>query len=193
MKRYPKHSRSRYGAAPIRTVEGTHMPAARPALNSPLTLADLRRALDDKERELHELCERKEALARDLDEIGETLQAMLAGGHSAPGRSTSLPAAKSAAPAARAPRRKVEQESGALPRAGREGTLPTFIRAVLERVVGPLRVSEIVEAVRQAGYASKSENLNIIVSNRLSQMDDIEKVERGLYQLRRGDAIDATS
>ena len=41
------------------------------------------------------------------------------------------------------------------------------------------------EAVQKAGYASKSANLNVIVSNRLAQMDDVEKVDRGLYQLAR--------
>ncbi len=169
------------------------MPAARPALDAPLTLADLRRALETKERELRELIERKEQLAADLDEIGETLQAMLAGGQIAPGRQRAPGAPVASEPAAaRAGRRKVAQESEKLPRAGREGSLPTFIRAVLERVVGPLRVAEIVEAVQQAGYASKSDNLGIIVSNRLAQMDDVERVERGLYQLRRDSGTPAS-
>lgn len=169
------------------------MPAARPALDAPLTLADLRRALELKERELRELIERKEQIASELDELGETLQAMLAGGVAAPGRKRALtgePAAIAAQGNGRRVR-KVTQESATLPRAGREGSLPTFIRAVLEQVVGPLRVAEIVEAVQQAGYASKSDNLGIIVSNRLAQMDDVERVERGLYQLRRG--ADATA
>jgi hypothetical protein len=69
--------------------------------------------------------------------------------------------------------------------APREGSLQMAIRAVLERVIGPLKVAEIVEAVRKSGYASKSANLNVIVSNRLAQMDDVEKVDRGLYQLAR--------
>ncbi|MBL8841088.1 MAG: hypothetical protein JNL90_06085 [Planctomycetes bacterium] len=164
------------------------MPAARPALDAPLTLADLRKALEVKERELRELIERKEQIAGELDELGETLQAMLAGGAAAPGRKRAGNGESAPAAAESSGRRvrKVAQESTTLPRAGREGSLPTFIRAVLEQVVGPLRVAEIVEAVQQAGYASKSDNLGIIVSNRLAQMDDVERVERGLYQLRRG-------
>jgi hypothetical protein len=67
----------------------------------------------------------------------------------------------------------------------REGSLPAVIHAVLERVLGPMRVSEIAQAAVKAGYATKSRNLNILVANRLSRMPDVEKIERGLYQLRR--------
>jgi hypothetical protein len=182
------------------------MPAPRNAL--PLTLADLRRTLDAKEHELRALLERKEQLAAELDDLGATLEAMLQGGTVAPGRSglaTRRTAATHAATkstakpgrAARGPgRRRANGDDAATgqPKAAREGSLPAFIRAVLERVVGPLRVAEIVAAVQQAGYASKSENLGIIVSNRLAQMDDIERVERGLYQLRRDDsAVEAAA
>jgi|RhiMethySRZTD1v2_1073278.scaffolds.fasta_scaffold847027_2 hypothetical protein len=147
----------------------------------PLTLGDLRRALDDKERELRDLLARKESLAEELEELGSMLEAMLAGGGVAPGRRPGPgrpPKATRAQPANG--RRKPA-------RAAREGSLPVVIRSVLERVVGPMRVGEIAEAVVKAGYATKSKNLNIIVANRLAQMDDIEKVERGLYQLKRAD------
>jgi len=162
---------------------------ARSASAIPLTLGDLRRALDDKERELRLLIERRDALAADLDDLGATLQAMLEGGAAAPGRPSGA-----TAPAARRGASKRGEKYGAkgakrAPRASdvaaREGSLETFIRAVLERVVGPLRVAEIVTAVKDAGYASKSKNLNVIVSNRLAGMDDVEKVDRGLYQLAR--------
>lgn len=172
------------------------MPAPRTSL--PLTLADLRRTLDDKEHELRALLERKEQLAAELDELGATLEAMLQGGTIAPGRGASATrrAATPAKPGRPArgskPRRTDDDAAAGTPKAAREGSLPVFIRSVLERVVGPLRVAEIVAAVQQAGYASKSENLGIIVSNRLAQMDDIERVERGLYQLRRDEGASAT-
>jgi len=164
---------------------------ARPASATPLTLSDLRRALDDKERELRLLIERRERLAAELDALGETLEAMLEGGVAAPGRTSganSTPARRGAA------KREAKRTKGATraarggDAAAREGSLEAFIRAVLERVVGPLRVAEIVTAVKDAGYASKSKNLNIIVSNRLASMGDVEKVDRGLYQLRRDGA-----
>ena len=155
---------------------------------APMTLGDLRRALDQKERVLRDLLARKEALADEIEELGVTLEAMLAGSTVAPGRRTAAaPAraprgrAKPATPAAANGRRKPG-------RAPRETSLPVVIRSVLERVVGPMRVAEIALAAVKAGYASKSKNLNIIVANRLSQMPDVEKVERGLYQLARSAA-----
>ncbi|MSR48077.1 MAG: hypothetical protein EXS13_13640 [Planctomycetes bacterium] len=166
---------------------------------TPLTLADLRRALDDKEIELRELLDRKEQMAAELDELGATLEAMLQGGSASSGREAGKWSRATAAKPARAATAATattrdarnattrDAHNGA-PKVAREGSLPAFIHAVLERVVGPLRVAEIVDAVQAAGYASKSENLNIIVSNRLAQMDDVERVERGLYQLRR-DAV----
>jgi phage terminase small subunit len=154
-----------------------------------MTLADLRRALDRKESELRELLARRDDLAHDLEQLGETLQAMLAG--------SDISASERAAKSPRAAARRAdadetdeirEKPKSRKSRAGsivREGSLQMAIRSVLERVIGPLRVAEIVDAVLKAGYATKSANLNVIVSNRLAQMDDVEKVERGLYQLAR--------
>lgn len=160
-----------------------------PADPDRLTLADLRHALDQKERELRGLLARRDALADDLEELGETLQAMLAGSSAPAPRAVRSPRAEShrEAVADEAPRAKVKRSRQIAQGAPREGSLQTAIRAVLERVIGPLKVGEIVEAVRKAGYASKSANLNVIVSNRLAQMDDVEKVDRGLYQLARHD------
>ena len=159
--------------------------AAAPADPDRLTLADLRHALDRKERELRELLARRDALAHDLEELGETLQAMLAG--------SSAPHAERprAEPSGKAPRAKAKAARRVTQGAPREGSLQAAIRAVLGRVIGPLKVAEIVEAVRKSGYASKSANLNVIVSNRLAQMDDVEKVDRGLYQIARHDVAPA--
>lgn len=163
----------------------------------PMTLGDLRRALDQKERVLRDLMARKETLAVEIEELGATLEAMLAGATVAPGRRT--------ATAARGTRGKAKpSESGSAAngrrkstRVPRETSLPVVIRSVLERVIGPMRVAEIALAAVKAGYASKSKNLNIIVANRLAQMPDVEKVERGLYQLSRSstphDSSDASA
>jgi hypothetical protein len=156
-----------------------------------MTLADLRRALDEKERELRALIERQERLAAQVDELGETLHAMLAGGGAAPGRSDGdtahAAAAKRTARATRSAARRAASDSPARRgRPPRENSLPVVIRSVLERVLGPMRVAEIAAAVVKAGYATTSKNLPIIVANRLAKMEDVEKVDRGLYQLRRG-------
>jgi hypothetical protein len=182
---------ARYALAP-RFDQETSMPRHREEAVDPevLTLADLRHALDRKERELRELLARRDRLAKELDELGETVQAMLVGSEVAAGRSGAPARAPHRAPAVHAAerhgraRRKSRSDAGA----AREGSLQAVIRSVLERVIGPLKVSEIVAAVRDSGYASKSANLNVIVGNRLAQMDDVEKVDRGLYQLKRAAA-----
>jgi hypothetical protein len=161
---------------------------ARSAHATPLTLSDLRRALDDKERELRLLIERRERLSDELDQLGETLQAMLEGGAAAPGRPSNAAASAARRGAATRGAKSGKRVARDGDTAAREGSLEAFVRAVLERVVGPLRVAEIVTAVKDAGYSSKSKNLNVIVSNRLAGMDDVEKVDRGLYQLRRDGA-----
>ena len=160
-----------------------------------MTLADLRHALDRKERELRDLLSRKEKLAEELEELGEMLQAMLVGSDAAAGRTapSRAPHQRAAAKSthvekpARARRKRKDDAAGAATGA-RAGSLQAVIRSVLERVIGPLKVSEIVAAARQSGYASKSANLNVIVGNRLAQMEDVEKVDRGLYQLKRAAA-----
>jgi hypothetical protein len=159
--------------------------------SAPATLADLRRELEEKERALQELVARQQALADEVDALGATLQAMLRGGASAPGRRREAPPPRSGR--ASVPGRKSSRGAKrAAPKGAgdgaREGSLVAFIRSILEQVVGPLRVGEICSAVQEAGYSSKSDNLGIIVANRLAQMDDVERVERGLYQLRRADA-----
>lgn len=161
------------------------MPAAsRSRESAPVTLADLRRELDSKEREARSLLARTDELGAEIRRLGETLRAMLAGASVAPGRSRG--AAKRAAPAGRRGRGKGASGADKGSRgAPRENTLPAVLRSVLERVVGPMRVGELVTAVKKAGYASSSKNLNVIVANRLAKMPGVEKVERGLYQLRR--------
>lgn len=160
--------------------------------SAPMTLGDLRRALDQKERVLRDLLARKETLAVEIEELGATLEAMLAGATVAPGR-RGAPAGPKRAGRGKAKAPTAENAGGRRKstRAPRESSLPVVIRSVLERVVGPMRVAEIAQAAMKAGYASKSKNLNIIVANRLAQMPDVEKVERGLYQLSRSSTPDA--
>jgi hypothetical protein len=186
---------ARYALAPRSKENTMARPRELPVDTDVMTLADLRHALDRKERELRDLLARKEKLADELAELGEMLQAMLVGSDvaagraappRAPHRSTAAKVAHVEKPAHA--RRKRKSDAGEAAAGSREGSLQAVIRSVLERVIGPLKVSEIVAAVRQSGYASKSANLNVIIGNRLAQMEDVEKVDRGLYQLKRAAA-----
>jgi hypothetical protein len=72
--------------------------------------------------------------------------------------------------------------------------LREIICEVLKESHEPLRVRDVVERVRKAGYVSKAGNFNAIVSISLSQNQQLfEKVSRGLYRLRDGANMDVAS
>jgi hypothetical protein len=77
-------------------------------------------------------------------------------------------------------------------RAGRSRTLAKndmslreVVAQVLREAGEPLRVKEIIERVRSAGYVSKATNFAGIVNISLSNNEELfEKVGRGVYKLR---------
>jgi hypothetical protein len=71
-------------------------------------------------------------------------------------------------------------------------SLREIICEVLKESGEPLRVKEVVDRVRQAGYVSKAGNFGAIVSISLSQNQALfEKVSRGLYRLRDDIAVES--
>lgn len=84
-------------------------------------------------------------------------------------------------------------------RAGRSRTLAKndmslreVIAQVLREAGEPLRVKEIIERVRAAGYVSKAANFAGIVNISLSNNEEIfEKVGRGVYKVREGAVVTA--
>lgn len=84
-------------------------------------------------------------------------------------------------------RRASTPAGGAAPSKGgaggyREGTLKFHIHAALSSAGGPVKLSDLVAAVRRA-KASKSKSLPKKVSGALAEMAGVKRIGRGLYSL----------
>lgn len=95
---------------------------------------------------------------------------------------------RAARPAQRAAGRAAARATG-LGRATRGrrpagASLKDFIRKVLARAGGPMKVKDITDAVLRAGYRTSSKTLANQVSMALAQMKEVQKVGRGVFRLR---------
>lgn len=77
------------------------------------------------------------------------------------------------------PRRLASSGGGA-----REGSLKSYISRVLESAGRPMRVAEIADAVRKAGFKTRNKTLAKSVGNMLVDMPNVKKVDRGIFAAR---------
>ena len=68
-------------------------------------------------------------------------------------------------------------------RAAQPGSLPAFIRQVLDAHPGPISVSEVIAAVVTGGYNSKNKELSKAVGRYLVKRPGVTKVARGVFRL----------
>ncbi|MCL4211189.1 MAG: hypothetical protein HRU76_06530 [Phycisphaeraceae bacterium] len=92
-----------------------------------------------------------------------------------------------AAPAAAAPRRRGGRRKGGGGRGGRrrEGSLAMTLHKILQGK--SMSVTEAVEAIKAAGYASDSPNLRVMANQQLiskKNSDLFRRVKRGVYTAR---------
>ncbi|MDD4891937.1 MAG: hypothetical protein PHU85_18610 [Phycisphaerae bacterium] len=98
-------------------------------------------------------------------------------------------AALGASAAVAAPARKVKTagKTGRDPgktRGPRQGkTLGNTLVSILESATEPMRVKDLVKAVRNSNYGSRSPHLRSMVNQALSKDDRFRKVRRGLYRV----------
>jgi len=83
---------------------------------------------------------------------------------------------KLAAPARRVTRHRRRRRSGA--------PLRTFVARVLSKASGALRVREIEQAVRRAGYKTRAKDLYNAITAVLAQSREVRKTGRGRYALK---------
>ena len=69
-------------------------------------------------------------------------------------------------------------------RARNEMSLPEAMEAVLKKAGKPMRVGDIVDAVRRVGYRSTSANFRGIVNQTLIKDQRFKSSSRGMYQLK---------
>ncbi len=125
----------------------------------------------ERDRRRAALERQAQAARKQLDEVGWAAAALR-------GRAQALPAP--AAPAAGRSR-----GLGAR-RGGRGGTGALLAQVVTDALSkhGPMRVPDLITAMRKAGYSSASPNLRSMVSQRLTQDGRFKRVERGVYAIK---------
>jgi hypothetical protein len=73
---------------------------------------------------------------------------------------------------------------GAAPGGRRPGSLKEFIARVLSSGGGSMAVKDITDGVRRAGYETRNKTLAKSVGIALTQMPEVQKIGRGLFQLK---------
>jgi len=152
------------------------------------SLGDLQRMVEVKLAEIEKLRARRESTAAQLGALDAEIRA--AGGTvtgselgergASPRRSAAGPSSK------RRGRRKGAEKGRRRSRAGEKGqsVLHNAIRAALKSSKEPVKLSEIAVAVRKGGYRTKSANFGVILGQRIPEMKDVRRVERGVYAMR---------
>ena len=157
---------------------------------SGLSLADLRHLIDEKSAQLDELRARRKKVASELADVEAEIAA--SADENRRGRE----------PGTRAlgrPRKAIDRHRGRskrmvgrskLKRRGRatkgkgQSPLHDSIHTVLKASSEPMKLAAIADGVKSAGYKTKSPNFSAILGLRLSEMSDVERVERGVYAIR---------
>lgn len=129
-------------------------------------IAELRAALDKK---MCQLADEKERLLARVAEIDR----LTGGKAAAPARPKAVKGRKVGRPAKVA---KVRQVRGG-------PTLGNRLEQLLKDAPKPMRVLQLLEAVKESGYPSKSPHLRSMVNQTLSRDPRFRKVRRGTYKL----------
>ena len=141
--------------------KGQQMPRAKLAK---VSVEDLKKEISRRQKGLAKLIAKRDALNSQIAELE---------GLGVAGKPVVIRRRRKAG---RKPGRKVQ-------RAPRAGSLASALVEAL-KVKGKLSVTELVAAVQEAGYKSKSKNFQNIVGITLSQGKQFKRVKRGVYALK---------
>ena len=131
-----------------------------------ITIAEIRELLAQKNRQLSGLRAERRTLENRLKQVDRQIQRLT-------GRRKR--AAKAAPKAAKAKARPRKQGPSL-----RQTILGAFAKAP-----GSLTIPEVITAVRNTGYTSSSSNFRKLISVTLAQMDELRRVARGKYALKK--------
>ena len=136
-----------------------------------MSIAKIRRLLSEKTQQLAELRAQRKNLAGQIRQIDRQI-GQLAGGRKAP------PKGRAAKPA-----RKVAKLAK---RTAADGpSLKQLILKALTEAGGALTITDAIEAVTKAGYTSISGDFRNLVTAALLGMDQVRRVARGKYALKK--------
>jgi hypothetical protein len=132
---------------------------ARPTTSSTWNIQDLQRILSDRKRQLDKLMKKREKAQKRVDEIDAEITKVSGGVVASGGR-------------------------GIGSRARNDKPLPDYIEEVLAKSGKPMRVGDIVDGVRAAGYKSNSKSFKNIVNQQLiKERKRFSQIDRGIYGL----------
>ncbi len=161
-----------------------------PSANTGFSLADLKRLFDEKAAEVEALQARRAEIQSTLDTIDSAIAASMGDGRAlrlgvkrGPGRPRKVVSAVGAPSAAAVPAKRGGRKGKRGPRG--EGGLQNMIRTVLAGSSEPVKLADVAAKVIEAGYQTGSSKFAVIVGQRLSEMSDVKKAGRGLYQLKK--------
>ena len=137
-----------------------------------MNIVELQRILNERKRQLDKLMRRREKLQKQVDaidaEIGKVAGDGLGGGGGGNGRAGG------------------GNGSGAGGRAKNDRPLPDYIEEVMGKNGKPMRVGEIVDAVKSAGYKSNSASFKNIVNQMLiKEKKRFKQISRGVYGMKK--------
>jgi len=159
------------------------------------TLADLEKMVREREAEIAKLARRRESITAALDDVDAQIRSVggvavptrrgpgRPKGKRGPGRPPKVKA-KRGRPAKAAKARKSGKRPGRP--AGPKGQSPLHdaIRAAMKDAAAPTKAVDIAKKVVDGGYETKSKVFHLIIGQRLAEMADVVKPERGLYALK---------
>lgn len=128
---------------------------ARKSTETELTIAELQRLLNVRQRELNGLMNKRQRLQAKLDELDKQIAGLGSNGVTGGGRA-----------------RNATSLIGAL-------------ESVLRDAGGPLKVGDIVNNVLKTGYQSTSANFRGIVNQTLIKDKRFQSAGRGMYQMKK--------
>jgi hypothetical protein len=162
-----------------------------------LSLADLRRLVDEKMAAVDKLSTRRDEIEAQLAEVDAELAAAGANGampaaRRGPGRPPKSAMRRGPGRPPKARRRpgrpakvgRPTSKRGRPPKAKGSSPLHDMISGVLKAASEPIKLADIAEKVKAAGYKTKSPNFAMILGLRLSEMKDVKRVERGVYAMK---------
>jgi hypothetical protein len=173
---------------------------------SALSITDLQRLVEEKLSQVESLASRRAAITAELEAIDTELAAAGGGVSKRRGRKPG-PKPGRRGPG-RPPKNGRRRGPGRPPKAGRRGPgrpprvvaakakpgrkpgpkgqsdLHNAIRVVLKSSSEPMKTADIAAKVKEGGYETKSKVFHLIVGQRLAEMADVLKPERGLYALK---------
>ena len=152
------------------------------------TVAQLGKLLAEAEKAIDALRVRRKVLAEDVTALSAEIAEMRGETVDAPVHAAPVPAKPARKKAAKKRIRRDAKPPKVAKKSGRKVRGPGTREAMLEILrtsEKPLRVAQIVERLAASGCKTKSVNPKNMVGAMLTQSADFERVERGLYTVKK--------